>query len=398
MKSSDATPAPTLDPATLQRLRDLLARPTAPYREAAVHAWAVDRLTAANVPCCEDPDGNLIVGAATLTDYRRALARRDDGAAVVLVAHMDHPGFHGTRWLDARRLTVRWHGGGPVRHLRGARVWVSLDGVREWSGVMQEPQPARHGHGLAHAVVQLDAPLAPRPAAARLYGGLAFRAPSWRAGHRLYTRVADDLTGVFAIVETAIRVRRRRPVAPALFGLLTRAEEVGFVGMLAHLEGGWLQRARRPLLCISLEASRHGPGARLGGGPVVRLGDRQGPFAPDGSRRLDAIATRLLQGRYQRRLMDGGSCEASAMLAYGLPTAGLALPLGNYHNQNLDGGQDASRPGGPAPEFVDLRDIAGLLTLCRGLVGKAWPNDPWAPVRERLRRRLRGARRQLARR
>jgi hypothetical protein len=123
--------------------------------------------------------------------------------------------------------------------------------------------------------------------------------------------------------------------------------------MLAHLEGGWLQRARRPLLCISLEASRHGPGARLGGGPVVRLGDRQGPFAPDGSRRLDAIATRLLQGRYQRRLMDGGSCEASAMLAHGLPTAGLALPLGNYHNQNLDGGQDASRPGGPAPEFVD---------------------------------------------
>jgi hypothetical protein len=66
VKSSDATPAPTLDPATLQRLRDLLARPTAPYREAAVHAWAVDRLTAANVPCCEDPDGNLIVGAATL--------------------------------------------------------------------------------------------------------------------------------------------------------------------------------------------------------------------------------------------------------------------------------------------------------------------------------------------
>lgn len=388
--------APSLDHDVTRRLRELLARPTAPFREAAVHAWIVARLDQAGVPCCEDPHGNLVIGAGSMAAYRRALARREDGPAVLLVAHMDHPGFHGVRWLDADRLAVRWHGGGPVRHLRGARAWIGCDGTEQWHGTLQQPVLAAHGHGLATAEVVLERPLSPRPAARRLYGGLAFRAPTWRAGHRLYARAVDDLAGVFAIVETVCRRQPRRPGSPRLFGLLTRAEEVGFVGMLAHLDGGWLQRARRPLMCVSLEASRQGPGARLGHGPVVRLGDRQGPFDPRHTRVLDQLASRLLPGHHQRKLMDGGSCEASAMLAHGLAAAGLALPLGNYHNQNLDGGQDASPAGGPAPEFVDLRDLAGLLALCAGLARRRFPEDPWQGVRRRLDRRLRGARSRLA--
>jgi endoglucanase len=309
---------------------------------------------------------------------------------------MDHPGFHGARWLGPDRLAVRWHGGGPRRHLNGARVWLSIDGSTEWTGTLRRPVLARDGHGLARAEVRLAAPHGRRPGARRVYGGLAFRAPCWGAGQRLYGRVADDLVGVFAIVEAACSRPRRRAGAPALLGLLTRAEEVGFVGMLAHLDGGWLQRARRPLLCVSLEASRNGPGARPGRGPVIRLGDRQGPFSPDGARVLDLLANDVLPERHQRRLMEGGSCEATAMLAHGLPSAGLAVPLGNYHNQNLDGGQDAAAPDGPAPEFVDRRDVAGLLTLCRALAARRWPDDPWQTIRRRLDRRLRNARARLA--
>jgi endoglucanase len=381
---------------TVRRLRDLLARPTAPYRESAVHAWVTARLDAAGVAHCDDPDGNLIVGTGSLTDYRALLARRGDGPLAVLVAHMDHPGFHGMRWLAPDRLAVRWHGGGPVRHLRGARVWLTAEGLDELSGRLQRAVLTPDGRGLARAEVRLDQAVSQRrPGARRIYGGLAFRAPTWLSGNRLYTRVADDLTGVFAIVETACRIQGRRN-GPKFIGLLTRAEEVGFVGMISHLEAGWLQRARRPLLCVSLEASRHGPGAVLGQGPVVRFGDRQGPFSPDGSRLLDQLASTTLAGRYQRKLMDGGSCEATAMLAYGLPATGLALPLGNYHNQNLDGGQDASAPEGPAPEFVDLRDILGFLELCHALATRSWPDDPWTPVRQRLSRRLRSKHSRLA--
>jgi endoglucanase len=388
--------APALSAAERQRLRDLLACPTAPYREAAVKGWATARLAAAGVPSCEDRHGNLIVGCATLADYRALLRRRAAGPLALLVAHMDHPGFHGVRWLAPDRLAVRWHGGGPRRHLQRARVWLTFDGRAEFSGRLQQPVLSRDGHALARAEVALDAPLpGRRPAARRLYGGLAFKAPTWRAGHRLYGRVADDLTGVFAIVETACASHRHAPPGQALVGLLTRAEEVGFIGLLAHLDDGWLQRARRPLLGISLEASRNVPGARPGHGPVVRFGDRQGPFSAHGSRLLDRLAAELLPGRYQRKLMDGGSCEATALLVHGVPAAGLALPLGNYHNQNFDGGQEATAADGPAPEFVDLRDLAGLLVLCRALATRPWPEDPWAPLRQHLARRLRAARRML---
>ena len=61
------------------------------------------------------------------------------------------------------------------------------------------------------------------------------------------------------------------------------------------------------------------------------------------------------------------------------------MPLGNYHNQGLEGGADCPRLDGPAPEFVHRDDVQGLLTLCRGLFDKRlrW-DDPWAPTRQRL--------------
>ncbi|HEY5789003.1 MAG TPA: hypothetical protein VIX81_00120, partial [Gammaproteobacteria bacterium] len=351
--------------------------------------WAVARLAAAGVPCCEDRHGNLLVGVDSLTDYRRRLRQRAAGPLALLIAHMDHPGFHGSRWRADGLLEIRWHGGGPVRHLTGARVWLRADDGAELGGRLQRPRLDPRTRRLLGAEVRLDTDPGRRPAARRWYGGLAFRAPCWSAGNRLYTRAADDLAGVFAVVETACALQsvsaRRRPGAEVL-GLLTRAEEVGFVGALAHLDDGWLQQATRTLLCVSLEASRQGPGALQGAGPVVRLGDRQSTFSAGAARRLELLAAELLPGAHQRRLMDGGVCEGTTTMAHGLTTAGLAVPLGNYHNCNLDGGADAGPPGGPAPEFIDTRDVAGLLALCRGFAERPWAAEPWAPVRARLAR------------
>ena len=80
--------------------------------------------------------------------------------------------------------------------------------------------------------------------------------------------------------------------------------------------------------------------------------------------------------------MDGGTCEASVAMAYGLKTVGISIPLGNYHNQNFEGGPDSTgKPGpegGPAPEHVHFRDIQGMLSLCRALLTPhlSW-NSPW---------------------
>jgi len=370
----------------LRHLQGLLACPTAPFREEAVLAWSRNQLSAHDVPFCHDSTGNLIVGVGSLAAYRRLLASRAKRPLPILMAHTDHPGFHGCRWLANDRLVVDWHGGGPLRHLDGARVWLAGAGPSGLKGTLKRPQLSANGRALKRAEVLLSDPPIQRPPARQVFGGLDFRAPSWRAGHRIYTRAIDDLAGVFAIVETACRIGRQRPAR--WIGLLTRAEEVGFVGAIAHLEQGWLQDARRPVVCVSLEASRHRPGAEIGKGPVVRLGDRSSVYSSNAAQHLEQIARKVLPGAHQRLLMDGGSCEASATIAYGLSSVGVAVPLGNYHNQSLDGGQDAGPEGGAAPEFAHLGDLDGLLTLCHGIVTARHVDDPWGGVRGRMAKRL----------
>jgi endoglucanase len=376
-----------MEPQALRSLLSLLSIPTAPFREALVRDWAARLLDAASVPCCEDPHGNLIVGAASPADYRKRLRENSADPVRLFVAHMDHPGFHGLRWLDGRILLVRWHGGAPLKRLRGAMMWLADANGMVGHGRIRRAQLDAAGRCMETLEITVEEGVQTRARA--LFGGFAFRRPVWHSGRRVYTKAADDLVGVFAILMTALRLKRRRRPAPFL-GLLTRAEEVGFVGMLAHLELGWLQAARRPPLCISLEASRTLPGARIGHGPVVRLGDRRTVFDAAATEILSALAARVLPGRHQRRIMDGGACEASAITAHGLPAIGLSVPLGNYHNQSLEGGPDSTGRDGPAPEFVHLDDVAGLLSLCHALVTRPLPwARPWDATQARLQRRLR---------
>jgi len=87
--------------------------------------------------------------------------------------------------------------------------------------------------------------------------------------------------------------------------------------------------------------------------------------------------------------MDGGSCEATARSAYQIPSMGISIPLGNYHNQSLEGGPDASPAGGPAPEFVHQEDIQGMLHLCDGLIQSPfnWA-QPWLSKKKELKAHL----------
>lgn len=368
-------------------LLDLLAAPTAPFREDHVAALAGAWLAKAGVPHFADPVGNLVVGVESARAYRALARARGTEPLRLLVAHMDHPGFHGRRWRADGTLEVAWFGGSPVRHLRGARVWLADAEGYVGAGSLAEVTLHRSGRLLAGARVRVTDPPSGtrRPPARGLFGGFGFRAPVWRSGAHLYTKAADDLVGVYAVLAT-LRRAQRDGAAP-LLGLLTRGEEVGFVGAVRHFELGWLRGARRPPLCVSLETSRTLPGARIGAGPVVRLGDRRTVFDPHALRVLAAVAERRLPGRYQRRIMDGGACEASAATAWGVPAVGVSVPLGNYHNQGFEGGPDCRGAQGPAPEFVHVDDIAGLLALCRGLSVRGLPWDaPWRTDRERLAR------------
>lgn len=384
----------------LSQLKDILRQPAAPFREQHVVRCVSEMLTQADVPYFFDTFGNMVVGVKSERAYQQLLQKREDEPVRVFIAHMDHPGFHGVRWLSENRLAIKWHGGSPLKHLSAAQLWLADDSQRLTGGgvtaKLSKPTLLKAGWAIDTADVVINQPRGislkqryPGKKAQQIFGSFSFRNDCWTSGKRLYTRAADDLVGVFAIVSTAIEMHRKSTDSPFI-GLLTRAEEVGFVGAVQHFELGWLQAARRPVVCVSLEASRTLPGAVVGKGPVVRLGDRRTTFDSGASQVLSSVAEKVLPGRHQRRLMDGGACEATAATAWGLPTIGITLPLGNYHNQGFEGGMDCPKPEGPAPEFVHLDDIDGELRLCRALMkgGLDW-SDPWSKTRSRLNKNAR---------
>lgn len=371
----------------LQLLKEILQQPSAPFREQHVIRCVSQHLTDERVPFFTDPAGNLVIGVKSEQEYKRIITKRSKEPVRIFIAHMDHPGFHGVKWISKNRLSIKWHGGSPVKHLAGAKVWLANDDEMLTEGILAKIKLLESKMAIDTAEVSLKhSDIALNQLKAKsLFGGLSFRSHHWTSGKRLYTRAADDLVGVFAIVSTAIDHFKNGKSNQSFLGILTRAEEVGFVGAVRHLQTGWLQSSKRPLLCISLEASRTLTNAEVGKGPVIRLGDRRTLFHSGYLHILTQLAEKILPGKYQRRIMDGGSCEATATTAWGIPTIGITLPLGNYHNQGFEGGMDCERPEGPAPEFVHLDDIEGELRLCRGLMkmGLEW-HDPWHSVRQRL--------------
>ena len=377
----------------LKELKELLTIPTAPFRETLIRDYCVGKLDAWSIPYCLDEAGNLLVGVSSVRDYRRLLAAKTVEPLRVFVAHMDHPGFHVSAVRKDGSLEVQWFGGSPIKYLRGSKVWLADRTGYFGRGSIRKSVCHPQGYGLQSANI------VPEPAVdhvrlvrrrKEIFGGFAFRKPVWISGQRLYTKAADDLVGVFSILQTAKTLWRSKAAPKKHFiGLLTRAEEVGFVGMVAHLESERLTKAKREVIVVSLEASRTLPGAEIGKGPVVRLGDRRSNFDPQASQLLSQIAERVLKERHQRRVMDGGSCEATAAASFGLRTMGITLPLGNYHNEGYDGGADCPHYRGPAPEYIHLSDLEGMLKLCHALTreGLLW-DDPWKNVRQRLQKNL----------
>lgn len=355
-----------VSPPSHARLTKILTQPTSPFREGHVLAAIEEILDNEKIPHFRDPANNVVVGVRSKAEYVKLVRTKSPEPIRLFIAHTDHPGFHGLEWITPDRLSFKWHGGSPWAHLEGGKVWLADGEGFVGEGRIEKVELMPHGRAIDRGVIHVNDLLRRVPADA-LFGGFGFRDTHWLEGDLLYTKAADDLIGVFAILETAIALKRAKKKAPFV-GLLTRAEEVGFIGAIAHLELGWLKGAKRKILAVSLETSRTLPGAEIGKGPVVRLGDRKSVFDSGATQVFSELATRVLAGKHQRRIMDGGTCEGTAATAYGLPTIAISVPLGNYHNQSFEGGPDAALPNGPAPEFVSISDIEGMCLLTRAVM------------------------------
>lgn len=316
-------------------LAELTNLPTAPGVEDRVVDW-VERWASRrdDLKLTRDSGGNLFI---TQKGRKRQ-------APVLAVAHMDHPAFV----VTDEEGSFEFRGGVNADYFDDAIV----DVVSRLNGpagkvVSYDPE-TRHGTAsFLGEVVPGDIAMWRFRAPPQNYG--IFRAPA-----------CDDLAGAAAALAALDRARSD----PGLrhFGvMLTRAEEVGLIGAIHAARHRTIPEDAR---LLSIETSRELPNARIGNGPIIRIGDRATVFDHGLSNQVSRAAEEAGL-EHQRRLMDGGQCEATAFGVYGYRATGLCLALGNWHNRGnlteVEAGDTAAAV--PMLEEISLDDFHGLVDL-----------------------------------
>lgn len=322
-------------------LQEMLSLPTAPFAEHQVIDY-VTRFCARRpgVKLSRDAAGNLL---AHLRQGRR-VAR-----PVCITAHLDHPGFVAESMAASNRLRAYWRGGVPSEYFVGARVRFHVAGAWLRGRIRSVQTVVRNGQSRVDtAMVQVTGDV-PKGS----IGMWDFPDPVIR-GTRIHARGCDDIGGAAAMLCCIDTLMRRNHSCDAYF-LFTRAEEVGFIGAIAAAR---LRTIPGKCYVVAMETSAERPHARIGDGPILRVGDRASTFTPEATAYCHTIARKLAVADrsfvYQRKLMDGGTCESSAYCTLGYDATGLCIALGNYHNV------DAKRKC-LAPEYIDLNDFQNVV-------------------------------------
>ena len=281
-------------------LKAVLSCPTAPFHEYHVRAELIRLLE-------EIPEVSL-----TITSYGNLIARYQGSKRAgkikwVVGSHMDHPG-----WVMDKNGEPEYLGGLQERYFQNEFNW---DRTREFGAFSMWDVPAFEiKKGIVHS------------------------------------RACDDLIGcslIVALFQELSEIGWQGNCA----AVFTRAEEVGFVGA-TYLAKEW--PFSKSAIFLSLETSAPTEKVSMGAGPVCRVGDRRSIFNNDATAELLAAADKE-SITHQRALLDLGACEATAMQAFGIQSAGISVPLGNYHNQGPDDRIEA--------EFVYMADVKATLQL-----------------------------------
>lgn len=372
---------------------DLLLRvtslPTAAGREAHVVEWITSWARSRPwVALSSDASGNLTLARAV------AGGAADAAPALYITAHLDHPAFVVERVVGPGTLECSFRGGVMDPYFEQARVevWAATPG-RGQPGVLATGRllEKRKAEPFPLCLIELESGPdddgvrsadAPDRAGEICPGDIARWAlpEASLADDIVRTHACDDLAAVAAALATFERLRDE-PRASHVRLLFTRAEEIGFVGAIAACKLGTIQRGAR---VIALENSPSFAESPIGAGPIVRVGDRVSTFSPALTGAVAKVAEGLAQRRgaggaagsggasagfrWQRKLMPGGACEASAYQAYGYESTCVCLPLGNYHNMaDLDrvqaGEAEAVRSARVGPEYIAASDYLGMIDL-----------------------------------
>jgi len=349
-------------------LLDLLTLPTAPLNEGHVveyiRRWAAKR---PSIRLSQDAVGNVVLR------LRRGGKTR---APLVLAAHMDHPGFEARRMCGPRRLEAAWLGWVHPDYFADTKVRFFSEG-RWIRGTIRSVKLGmiRGRRRVRTAEIDVTRPVAPGS-----IGMWDLPDPVVRGG-KVYARGCDDVAGVAAVLDAMDALARSRS-AVNVIGLLTRAEEIGFAGAIAACRAGTIPKDAR---IVAVEISSEIPGVRMGDGPVLRVGDAGSIFSPGLTAFCRLVAEDLARKskdfKFQRKLMDGGTCESTVYYAEGYDATGLCVALGNYHNMDTQRKRIAA-------ESIHLDDYRGLVRWFIALATTRRPYDASRGVLEAMIARL----------
>lgn len=384
----------------LQLALELTQIPTAAGREQSVIAY-IERWCEARpqLALTRDDAGNMVI------------AQRETPATteppLYITGHLDHPAFVVERVVAPGTLELSFRGGVMPVFFENAPITLHtsagpVDGLL--TGKSDPSTPAGQ-HYFAEFAVQRGAGLQPA------IGDIAtWKLPPAEIDQSgiLHTHACDDLVAVAAALcameDLLAKKAKGEPIGDARL-IFTRAEEIGFIGAIAACRLGTIPKGAR---IVALENSRAFADSPVGGGPIVRVGDRMSVFTPWLTAACAARAEQVFghaatltanqtadvhKGKrpWQRKLMAGGACEASVFCHAGYDATCLCLPLGNYHNMPhladlQDGTYDAAKYGPPrcAREFIHTQDYLGLVDLLVALGTNLPSSSPLTPLLEKL--------------
>lgn len=403
----------------LHWLLELTQLPSASGREFRVVAW-IERWCASrpDIALTRDLAGNIVLSP------RNRPFGHENRRPVYFTAHLDHPAFVVERILAPGVVELSFRGGVMDEYFKNATITIYTNTdqrvVATLAGEATDPgvgnSSAKHAGPFKHYLAECSLADAPARAAAEsiAVGNVATwdLPPAEVIDGVVHTLACDDLAAAAAALaafDVLREMAKTQPVEDVRL-LFTLAEEIGFVGAIAAAKG--LSRdgspAPAPTIArnarvIALENSRSFPDSPIGGGPIVRVGDRLSIFSPS---LTDAVAKRaeeyasqfggsgaqptaqqkLADGprwKWQRKLMAGGACEASVFCHSGFEATCVCLALGNYHNMgdlaNVQAGTNAT-PAKVAREFIGVADFEGLVDLLIAC-GERLPEIGFSPDR-----------------
>lgn len=343
----------------LKWVKQLTSIPTASGCEHRVVAWIENWLKARKgLGARRDKYGNIVV----------FIKGNRTGPPVLFTAHLDHPAFVIKKIVDEHTYKMEFRGGVNKVFFENGKVLIYSHNNEVFKGNI-----VSHEKGVVFDEVLVK--LANQKLRTDKINVKVGDIATWdiKTAHTtknmIYAPGCDDLAGVAAALSALdILSKRKNKWRGDVRLLFTRAEEVGFVGAIRACSTKLIPKNSK---IIALENSRSFADSPIGGGPIVRVGDRISIFHHGLTYSICQVAENLAKKskdsfKWQRKLMPGGACEATAFQAYGYEATCLCLPLGNYHNQgDIDAvlAGNNKKPAKAAAEYIGISDYHNLIIL-----------------------------------